>query len=131
MDSEARSRFRTKWYEQDISLALNRDRSLEAEKRVYVTESHHHVLHAWAELRCSLDKAPRLFTLDYHTDTRPTFVGFGTANENTARSWKDVAAEVRSSSRWLARSSTSVLAKPSLVRGDGPGFAYRLTTMLV
>ena len=36
-------------------------------------ESHHYVLEPWAELRRKLGSAPRLLTLDYHTDTSAPF----------------------------------------------------------
>lgn len=38
-----------------------------------IVESHHHVLRAWAAYRAQLPKAPRLFTLDHHTDTSAPF----------------------------------------------------------
>jgi len=40
---------------------------------VYVVENHHHVLSAWAQFRAQADRAPRLITLDHHTDTSPAF----------------------------------------------------------
>ncbi len=38
-----------------------------------IVESHHHVLRAWAEYRVKLNTAPRLITLDHHTDTSAPF----------------------------------------------------------
>lgn len=38
-----------------------------------VVDSHHKVLHAWAEYRRTLEKPPRLLTLDHHTDTSKPF----------------------------------------------------------
>jgi uncharacterized protein YbjQ (UPF0145 family) len=47
-------------------------------KSVYVFESHNMALVPWGECRRAVGQAPRLFTLDYHTDTRPAFVGAAT-----------------------------------------------------
>lgn len=44
-------------------------------KPVYIAESHHMVLEAWAELRRSLSTTPHVVTLDFHTDLRECFVG--------------------------------------------------------
>ena len=41
-----------------------------------IVDSHHKVLTAWAEYRKTLDSAPRLITLDHHTDTSPPFRNF-------------------------------------------------------
>lgn len=38
-----------------------------------IVKSHHEVLSAWAALRRTLPKAPRLITLDHHTDTSKPF----------------------------------------------------------
>lgn len=38
-----------------------------------IVESHHHVLKSWAYYRSTLDVAPRLLTLDHHTDTSAPF----------------------------------------------------------
>lgn len=62
-------------------------------KPVYITESHHHVLAGWARLRRELPEAPRLLTLDYHTDTRPAYVGDATDNETPDRPWREIADE--------------------------------------
>jgi len=50
-----------------------------AGKKVYVFESHNLALIPWAECRRSLNLKPRLFTLDFHTDTRPAFIGAAVA----------------------------------------------------
>ena len=42
-------------------------------KMVFVVESHHEVLEAWGHVRCNLDHAPNLITLDFHTDTHEPF----------------------------------------------------------
>lgn len=42
-------------------------------KNVFITESHHCVLLAWAEYRKTKSKAPFLFSLDHHTDTHEPF----------------------------------------------------------
>jgi len=44
-------------------------------KQVFAFESHHHALIPWAEVRRGLQRAPRLLTLDYHTDTVGAFRG--------------------------------------------------------
>lgn len=41
-----------------------------------VVDSHHKVLLSWAEYRSGLSTAPRLITLDHHTDTSPPFRNF-------------------------------------------------------
>lgn len=38
-----------------------------------IVDSHNKVFQHWAELRCNLTKAPRLITLDHHTDTSKPF----------------------------------------------------------
>ena len=38
-----------------------------------IVESHHHVLRSWASYRNALGFAPRLLTLDHHTDTSAPF----------------------------------------------------------
>ncbi len=38
-----------------------------------IVDSHHKVLSAWSEYRCTLKKSPRLLTLDHHTDTSLPF----------------------------------------------------------
>lgn len=38
-----------------------------------IVEHHHQVLESWAAYRKTLPKAPRLLTLDHHTDTSPPF----------------------------------------------------------
>ncbi len=40
---------------------------------IVICEHHHHALSAWAQLRQTLAHAPRLITLDHHTDTSPPF----------------------------------------------------------
>ncbi|MGE3975264.1 MAG: UPF0489 family protein [Bdellovibrionales bacterium] len=45
-------------------------------KTVFVVESHHNVLPAWAQLRSALQEPPRLITLDHHTDTSKPFRNF-------------------------------------------------------
>lgn len=42
---------------------------------VFVVESHHHVLSAWARLRANSAHPVHLLTLDSHTDTRDAFLG--------------------------------------------------------
>lgn len=44
-------------------------------KTVYIAESHHMVLEAWAELRRNRPAPPHVVTLDYHTDLRKAFTG--------------------------------------------------------
>ena len=44
-----------------------------AGKQVYVFESHNLALIPWAECRRTLGQKPRLFTLDFHTDTHQAF----------------------------------------------------------
>lgn len=51
-----------------------------------VVESHHHVLKHWAEYRAQLDRAPRLFTLDHHTDTSAPFRTFLKMNDTQTTS---------------------------------------------
>ncbi len=41
--------------------------------KVKIVKDHHRVLSAWAELRKNSATAPRLLTLDHHTDTSPPF----------------------------------------------------------
>lgn len=41
-----------------------------------IVDSHHKVLPSWAKYRKTLKKAPRLITLDHHTDTSPPFRRF-------------------------------------------------------
>ena len=41
--------------------------------RTVIVESHHRVLSSWAEYRKALARAPRLLTLDHHTDTSAPF----------------------------------------------------------
>ena len=43
------------------------------DKKVYVFESHNFALIPWAECRRTLGQKPRLFTLDFHTDTHTAF----------------------------------------------------------
>ncbi|MBM0105830.1 UPF0489 family protein [Steroidobacter sp. S1-65] len=62
-------------------------------KPLYITESHHHVLTGWARLRRDLVQAPRLLTLDYHTDTKPAYFGYATDNQKPDRPWRDIADE--------------------------------------
>lgn len=55
---------------------------------IYVVESHHQVLPAWASYRCQLSQSPRLITLDHHTDTSRPFRNYlkrlyGSDSENT------------------------------------------------
>jgi hypothetical protein len=38
-----------------------------------VVQAHHHALLAWSQYRASLPRAPRLITLDHHTDTSRPF----------------------------------------------------------
>lgn len=57
-----------------------------------IVESHHYVLEAWAEYRARLPFAPRLLTLDHHTDTSSPFRKYfsGTKNVNSlqiANTW--------------------------------------------
>lgn len=40
---------------------------------IHIVNSHHKVLSAWAEFRSTTDHAPRLITLDHHTDTSRPF----------------------------------------------------------
>jgi hypothetical protein len=40
---------------------------------MFIVDSHHKVLSAWAHYRATLVKAPRLLTLDHHTDTSEAF----------------------------------------------------------
>ncbi|MCB9073179.1 MAG: UPF0489 family protein [Bdellovibrionaceae bacterium] len=40
---------------------------------MYIVDSHHKVLAAWAKYRSQLDSAPLLLTLDHHTDTSLPF----------------------------------------------------------
>lgn len=44
-------------------------------KSVFTFDSHHEALLPWAQCARDLGFAPRLLTLDYHSDTRPAFVG--------------------------------------------------------
>jgi len=43
---------------------------------VHIVEHHHHVLPYWAQYRRTLRNAPRLITLDFHTDTSKPFRHF-------------------------------------------------------
>lgn len=45
-------------------------------KTVYVVESHHEALEAWAEVRKGMDIAPDLISLDEHTDTLEPFQSY-------------------------------------------------------
>jgi len=45
----------------------------ERSEKLVVVQAHHHVLPAWAQYRASLPGAPRLITLDHHTDTSRPF----------------------------------------------------------
>lgn len=56
-------------------------------KAPYIVDSHNKVLKAWAECRAKLSAAPRLLTLDHHTDTSKPFRNFlkGNPNEETLR----------------------------------------------
>lgn len=51
------------------------DRRIVKGKSVYIFESHNMALVPWAECRRKTGPAPRLFTLDYHTDTHSAFIG--------------------------------------------------------
>lgn len=43
-------------------------------KKLYVCESHHHVLSPWAEIKTShMESDLHLLTLDHHTDTHDPF----------------------------------------------------------
>ncbi len=42
-------------------------------KPLFIADSHHKVLPAWASLTAQLNQAPRLITLDHHTDTSKPF----------------------------------------------------------
>lgn len=44
--------------------------------QIIIVDSHHKVLQAWADYRSQLNKSPRLFTLDHHTDTSKPFRNF-------------------------------------------------------
>ncbi len=41
--------------------------------KIKIVDQHHKVLEPWAELRKTLPKAPRVLTLDHHTDTSKPF----------------------------------------------------------
>jgi hypothetical protein len=57
-------------------------------KEVFVFEQHHYALIPWAALRRRLRVRPRLITFDYHTDTRPAFVGFATQQDSPK--WRQI-----------------------------------------
>jgi hypothetical protein len=44
-------------------------------KDVYIVDSHHKTLQAWALIRRSIPDAPNLITIDHHTDTYEAFLG--------------------------------------------------------
>jgi hypothetical protein len=58
-------------------------------KEVFVFEQHHYALIPWAALRRRLRVKPRLLTFDYHTDTRPAFIGFATRQDPSK--WRQLA----------------------------------------
>lgn len=43
-------------------------------KDLWIVESHHHALHAWAIMRRRLSAPPSLITLDHHTDLKHAFL---------------------------------------------------------
>src|SRR5215469_11207051 len=45
-------------------------------KSVYLVDSHHEVLEAWAEVRKVMDTAPDLISLDEHTDSLEPFQSY-------------------------------------------------------
>lgn len=45
-------------------------------KPVYIFEKHNFALIPWAQIAAETPEPVRLLTLDYHTDTRPAFVGY-------------------------------------------------------
>lgn len=49
-------------------------------KPVFTFDSHHEALLPWAECANELGFAPRLLTLDYHSDTRPAFITHSTVD---------------------------------------------------
>ena len=64
------------------------------EKFVYITESHHHVLPAWTDLRRQSDRAPRLLTFDHHKDTRSAFIAYSTRQPRAEhRPWEAITTE--------------------------------------
>ena len=42
---------------------------------IAIVEAHHQVITHWSDLRRTLNAAPAVWTLDYHTDTMPCFRG--------------------------------------------------------
>ncbi|MBX8557003.1 UPF0489 family protein [Pseudomonas cichorii] len=64
-------------------------------KPVFTFDNHHEALLPWAECASALDCAPRLLTLDYHSDTRSAFLSFSTKNIAWVKSnggWQERAA---------------------------------------
>lgn len=61
-----------------------------------IVESHHHVLLAWAQYRNRLECAPRLLTLDHHTDTSAPFRSY-----LRAQGVKDTVSMNYQRQRWL------------------------------
>jgi len=55
------------------TVALVKTAPIESGRKPFVVDSHHKVLTAWADFRRTLPKAPRLLTLDHHTDTSRPF----------------------------------------------------------
>ena len=54
---------------------------------IAIVEAHHQVITHWNDLRRTLNAAPAVWTLDYHTDTMPCFRGTRPAPAPDA--WKD------------------------------------------
>jgi len=50
-----------------------------------IVEAHHKVLTAWAEYRAQLACAPKLITLDHHTDTSPAFRSYLRAQDGAGQ----------------------------------------------
>ncbi len=46
-----------------------------------VVSEHHQVLRPWSQLRCSLERAPAVLTLDHHTDVLPAFGRYAQGDE--------------------------------------------------
>jgi len=50
----------------------------------FIVDAHHKVMRAWAQHRSNSDSAPRLITLDHHTDTSPPFRKFIKQNHSSS-----------------------------------------------
>ena len=84
--------------------------------KIEIVESHNEVLPYWAALRVELEHAPRLFTLDHHTDTSPPFRDFLKRQNLSAKEFEKQQAELLSQIDY--KNNTSVQRAIETLKND-------------